>query len=325
MGTKSVKAILNGKEVEAIDGERLVDTIGRHGVFLPSPCYHKSLTETGHCGMCLVGARTKPTDDFTVIFACTATAKEGIEIDTEFPEALCKRLELFSMYLLQHPLDCSKCDKVGSCFIHRLVTRMKLHGFTRIVNGKLRDVRYKNFGKNIVFDGQKCIGCKRCIRFCRDILDDEVLGFLPTEDGYGEVTPYPGKELGGNYSLNLVDLCPAGALTDRNCVHQPQQWTLMRTESISTESSTGVNTYVLHRENKIFRIVPRENECVNGPWIPDSARMEHKLFANGKRLLKIMLNGRKASLRRAITHIVKAISGHKISVVCSGNVSLRFF
>ncbi|MDR1433097.1 MAG: (2Fe-2S)-binding protein [Puniceicoccales bacterium] len=323
MGATLIGMILNSKEVTATDGERLVDVIRRHGISLPSPCYHKSLTETGHCGMCLIGARAKAVDGFTVVSACTATARDGVEIDTEFPEALCKRMELLSLCLLQHPLDCSKCDKVGLCFIHRLATRMKLRGFTRIANGKLCNVRYKNFGKNIIFDGQKCIGCKRCIRFCRDTLDDEVLGFLPTEGGCGEVAPYPGKELSGNYCLNLVDLCPAGALMDRNHIHQPQQWTLMRTESISIESSVGVNTYVLHSENRIFRIVPRENEHVNGPWIPDSARVEHKFFSDRKRLLKTMINGRKVSLRAAITHIVKAIFGHRISVVCSGSMSLE--
>ena len=112
---KKINVILDGKKVEAFDGERLVSIIKRNGLFISAPCYHESLTETGHCGLCLVGARRKSSDDFTVLFACTATAKDGMEIDTRHPDALQERNKLLFMSLLSHPMDCSKCNKVGDC------------------------------------------------------------------------------------------------------------------------------------------------------------------------------------------------------------------
>jgi NADH-quinone oxidoreductase subunit G len=318
-----INIILNGKRVKALEEERLVEIIQRHDIPLSAPCYHGSLTETGHCGLCLVGARRKATDKFSVVFACTATAKDGMEIDTEYEEAVDKRNELFRLHLLRHPLDCSKCDKVGYCFLHKFASQAKFSGFSRIAKGQLQDIKYKEFGQHIFFDATKCIGCQRCIRFCRDILDEELLGFIRNEKGYGEIDLYPGKKLDSNYSLNLVDLCPAGAFVNRNCLYQPAEWRLVSTPSISTESSVGINTYVLHRGNKIFRIKPRENKYVNDAWISNSARNEHKYFENNKRLTKIMQNGRQVHLEAALLQIVESFLSNELAVVCSGNMSLE--
>jgi NADH-quinone oxidoreductase subunit G len=93
--------------------------------------------------------------------------------------------------------------------------------------------------------------------------------------------------------------------------------------SISAESSVGVNTYVLHKKNKIFRIVPRENVHVNGLWMPDSARTEHGQCSCEKRLVKITQNGRRISIGAAISQIIKSALGNKLFVVCSGNMSLE--
>ncbi|MDR2776813.1 MAG: (2Fe-2S)-binding protein [Puniceicoccales bacterium] len=323
MNNNRINITLNGKRVKAQEGERLVEIIQRHDIPLSAPCYHKSLTETGHCGLCLVGARRKVTDNFSVVFACTATAKDGMEVDTEYEEAVDKRNELSGLYLLRHPLDCSKCDKVGYCFLHRFASRTKFSGFSRIAKGQLQDIKYKEFGQHILFDAIKCIGCQRCIRFCRDILDEELLGFMRNENGYEEVDLYPGKRLDSNYSLNLVDLCPAGALVDKNCLYQPTEWRLVSTPSISTESSIGINTYVLHSGNKIFRIKPRENKYVNDVWISDSARNEHRYFENRKRLTKVVRNGQRARLEAALLQMVASFLSNELTVVCSGNMSLE--
>ncbi|MDR1173815.1 MAG: (2Fe-2S)-binding protein [Puniceicoccales bacterium] len=323
MNNNRINITLNGKRAKAQEGERLVEIIQRHDVPLSAPCYHRSLTETGHCGLCLVGARRKATDKFSVVFACTATAKDGMEIDTEYEEAVDKRNELFRLHLLQHPLDCSKCDKVGYCFLHKFASQTKFSGFSRIAKWQLQNIKYKEFGQHILFDATKCIGCQRCIRFCRDVLDEELLGFIRNENGYEEVDLYPGKRLDNNYSLNLVDLCPAGAFINGNCLYQPAEWRLVSTPSISTESSVGINTYVLHRENKIFRIKPRENKYVNDAWMSNSARNEHRYFENRKRLTKIIQNGRQVRLETALLPIVESFQTNELAVVCSGNMSLE--
>ncbi|MDR1596021.1 MAG: (2Fe-2S)-binding protein [Puniceicoccales bacterium] len=318
-----MNVILNGKKIRVLNGERLVEIIRRFEPSFPSPCYHGALTETGHCEMCFVGARRKAEDPFTVIFSCTATAKEGMEINTGYEPAVASRNKLIALCSLHHPADCAKCDKVGSCFLQKFAVQSKLPRFSRIVCGKLEGVEYVDIGSGVIFDKQKCIGCQRCVRFCRDILGEEVLGFLLGKGGFNTIELYPGKTLESNYAMNLVDLCQGGALISKNRIYQPSAWNLAKTMSISAESSVGVNTYVLHEKNKVFRIIPRENEHVNGTWMPDSARMEHE-FGNGReRLLRITQNGRRLPLKSAISQILKSALSNKLFVVCSGNMSLE--
>jgi NADH-quinone oxidoreductase subunit G len=174
-----------------------------------------------------------------VVFACTATAKEGMEIDTECEEAVNNRNELFRLHLLRHPLDCLKCDKVGYCFLYKFASQPKISGFTRIEQGQLQNVKYEEFGQYICFDAQKCIGCLRCVKFCRDILNEELRIFIRNENGFEKIALYTGKNLDNNYSLNLVDLCPAGAFVKKDCVYQLVEWDLISTPSISTERQRG--------------------------------------------------------------------------------------
>jgi NADH-quinone oxidoreductase subunit G len=154
-------------------------------------------------------------------------------------------------------------------------------------------------------------------------LDDEAISLIPDENGNRVIDLYPGKILNDNYYLNLVDLCPTGALLDRNCVFQPAACDLMHTESISTESSVGINTYILHKDNKIFRIIPRENKHVNGAWMTNSARSEHKEIEEKKRLTQITCRGKKKRMEIAIARVLECIANDTIAIVCSGNMSLE--
>jgi NADH-quinone oxidoreductase subunit G len=230
---------------------------------------------------------------------------------------------MIALHLLKHPLDCTKCDKAGDCFLQKFSAQTKLHGFSHISGGGDAATQYKKFAPGLLFDSQKCIGCQKCIRFFRDVMDDEAISLIPDENGNHVIDLYPGKVLNDNYYLNLVDLCPAGAFLDRNSVFQPAACDLMRTESISTESSVGVNTYVLHRDNKIFRIIPRENKHVNGAWMTNSARGEHREIEEKKRLTQITCRGKKKRMEIAIAQVLECITNDTIAVVCSGNMSLE--
>jgi NADH-quinone oxidoreductase subunit G len=318
-----VEVVLNGKKVPAKAGERLVEIIGRHGLFPCAPCYDKYLSETGHCDLCIVGVRQRETDRFTMVRACTATAKNGMEINTEYAKANLVRRGLLLSYLLDHPMDCSMCDKVGNCFLHKFSSQTKFRGFTRIVNGKLEGVVHEKFGTSIAFDREKCIGCRRCVRFYRDIIEEEKLSPMLNDKARWEVDLYPGKTLDDNYSLNVVDLCPAGAMVNEDCTYQPAAWDLIHTESISTESSVGINTHVLHKNDRIFRIIPRENAHVNGRWMTNSARREHLHPSAKDRLREISYGGACVHLATAAAHIIEAVSNDDLAIVCSGKLSLE--
>ena len=126
-----------------------------------------------------------------------------------------------------------------------------------------------------------------------------------------------------NYWENLVELCPAGALINMKNHYQPTQWSLVATPSISMESSVGINTYVLHKKNKIFRIIPRKNDYVNQDWITNSAREEFAYLYTKDRVQWVTKSGQQVELLNALTEVVKFCLEGEVHVVCSGTMSLE--
>jgi NADH-quinone oxidoreductase subunit G len=174
-----------------------------------------------------------------------------------------------------------------------------------------------------MLDDERCILCSRCIRFCDEIIGENVLGFI-NHGSYSTLTCYPGKELTSNYSLNTVDLCPVGALTSTDFRFQMRVWFLKQTSSICTESSTGVNTIVWSREGKIYRITPRQNDAVNDCWMPDSGRELYKIVEAQNRLHYPAIAGNKVNLDLALDRVMELFSiSADIAYVTNGHASLE--
>jgi NADH-quinone oxidoreductase subunit G len=175
-----------------------------------------------------------------------------------------------------------------------------------------------------MLDDERCILCSRCIRFCKEIAKDDVLGF--TDRGsYSTLTCYPGRQLTNNYSLNTVDLCPVGALTSTDFRFKMRVWFLKQTPGIDPESSAGANTVVWSREGVIYRITPRENDAVNDAWMADSGRELYKQVRASDRLAGVRVAGAPATLDAAIGRageLFRASAG-RVAVVGSGRSSVE--
>ena len=148
--------------------------------------------------------------------------------------------------LINHPLDCPICDQAGECKLQEQSTGYG-RGYSRFIEQKNVKPKRTLLGPRVMLDDERCILCSRCIRFCKEIAKDDVLGF--TDRGsYSTLTCYPGRRLENNYSLNTVDICPVGALTSTDFRFKMRVWFLKQTNSIDTESSAGANTVVWSRE-----------------------------------------------------------------------------
>ena len=124
-------------------------------------------------------------------------------------------------------------------------------------------------------DQERCVLCGRCVRFMRDIMHDEVLT-MSQRGTFNAITVYPGRELDSNYSMNTVDLCPVGALTSKDFRFKMRVWFLKETKTIDVDCGTGTNITLWTREDKVYRITPRQNDAVNSCWMPDSHRLNYK-------------------------------------------------
>jgi NADH-quinone oxidoreductase subunit G len=173
-----------------------------------------------------------------------------------------------------------------------------------------------------MLDDERCILCSRCVRFCKEIVGDDVLGFID-RGSYSTLTCYPGRKLENNYSLNTVDICPVGALTSTDFRFKMRVWFLKTTPGICAESSAGVNTEVWSREGVIYRITPRRNDEVNDPWMTDSGRLLYKQVTAGNRLLEHCVDGMAAPPAEALAKAGDLLKAGGVAIVGSGRSSVE--
>lgn len=316
-------------------GTRMIEACRQFQVEVPHYCYHPKLSSPGNCRMCLVqmGMPPRPTpgqeptyadDGFQPIgwmprpvIACANTVAENMGIRTtgELVEGV--RKGVMEFLLINHPLDCPICDQAGEC---RLQEFSVGHGQfkSRFIDMKVKKPKNVDIGPRIRLDDERCIMCSRCIRFMDEVADDPVLGFSQ-RGTYTTLTVHPDRELDSNYSLNTADICPVGALTSNDFRFQMRVWFLKETQTIDVNCGTGTNITVWTREDKIYRITPRQNNDVNSCWMPDSHRLNFHYIDSPERLTEPMVKvdgtHQPASWSDSMAKIVEALKSHKVEEV----------
>lgn len=300
---------IDGQDIDVPKGINIIEAvkIAGKGKEVPHYCYHPKLSIAGNCRMCMVemgmpmrdrgtgeaildedgtqkiGWMPKPT------IGCATNASPGMHIRTNSEMVKESRNGVTEFLLINHPLDCPICDQAGECRLQEFSAEHG-RGYSRFIEDKNVKPKRTRLGPRVTLDDERCILCSRCVRFSKEVADDDVLGFVD-RGTYSTLTCYPGKELSHNYSLNTVDICPVGALTSTDFRFKMRVWFLKRTNSICTESSVGANTEIWSREGKIYRITPRRNDEVNDTWMTDSGRALYAASESEDRLTHYTIEG----------------------------------
>ena len=291
MSEPLVKLTINGKPVEAPAGINLIEAAKLIGVEIPHFCYHPELCIAGNCRMCVVEVatlRTGPTGtpilewNPKLTIACNTTVVEGMEVVTHSPRIIEARRGVMEFLLINHPLDCPICDQAGECRLQELALDYG-RAESRFVEDKEKKPKRTPLGPKIMLDDERCILCSRCVRFMRDVAGQDCLGFTG-RGSRSTLTCYPGREPSSNYDLNIVDLCPVGALTSVDFRFQQRVWFLRQTRSICPHCSQGCNMVIGSREDTVYRLTPRDNESVNRRWMCDEGRLNYRLVNDPLRL-----------------------------------------
>lgn len=292
-------------------------------VDVPHYCYHPKLPVAGNCRMCLVefgtpamGPDRKPllNPDGSVkiaksprpAIACATPISPGMEIYTNTAGVTDMRKAILEFLLINHPLDCPICDQAGECKLQEYSVDYG-QSQSRFVEKKVHKPKRVDLGPRIVLDDERCILCSRCVRFTKDIVGDDALGFV-NRGSYNTLTHYPGKPFDNNYTLNTVDICPVGALTSKDFRFKMRVWFLKETKSICTSCGTGCNIVAGSREEKIYRYEPRENNAVNSSWMCDYGRLNYKWIGREDRLREVKVNGATSSWATAVREISQKLS-----------------
>ena len=278
-----VKITIDGKEVTTTKGKTVIQAAAEVGVAIPHYCYHPKLSIAGNCRMCMVEIEKMP----KLQIACNTQVAEGMGILTQSPKVLAVRKAVLEFLLINHPVDCPICDQAGECWLQDYYMQHDREE-SRFEVGKVHDRKRTIFGPNIVFDGERCIKCTRCVRFCQEITKTDELTVVNRSD-HSTIDLFEGAVLDNPLSANVVDICPVGALTDRDFRFKVRVWYLQKTPSICPGCSTGCNISVEAYQNRIARFKPRVNEAVNSHWLCDEGRYCFHDLAGGERLTTPMI------------------------------------
>ena len=331
---------IDGQPAEVPAGSNLVDALSGVGREIPHYCYHPKLSVSGNCRMCLVEMGTPGRDRATgepilnddgtpkimwvpkPVIGCATNVSPGMHVRTKSDLVKSCQQGVMEFLLVNHPLDCPICDQAGECRLQEFATDYG-RGYSRFIEHKNVKPKRTRIGPRVILDDERCILCSRCVRFCKEIADDPVLGFID-RGSYSTLTTFPGKQLENNYSLNTVDICPVGALTSTDFRFKMRVWFLKETPSIDTESSVGCNTLVGSREGKIYRITPRRNDAVNDTWMPDSGRVLYKMVDDESRLTQYAIEGRPSKAAEAISVAAgRLLEEGGVAIVASGRLSVE--
>ncbi|MEP7234113.1 MAG: 2Fe-2S iron-sulfur cluster-binding protein [Ignavibacteriota bacterium] len=262
------KVTIDGKEFEAQQGQTVIQVALENGIDIPHFCWHPALSVAGNCRMCLVDVEKIP----KLSIACSTTVGEGMVVHTQNEKSIKGREDVMEFLLINHPLDCPICDEAGQCKLQDYAFSHS-RGVSRFEEEKVHKEKRVPFGPTVLFDAERCISCSRCIRFGEEIADQPVLTFVDRGD-HVTIEPFPGMQLDNPYSMNVIDICPVGALTSRDFRFKARPWDMSFTETVCPHCARGCNIRAGVRDNEIMRLEPRPNPNVNDFWMCDVGRLE---------------------------------------------------
>ncbi|MDP4200468.1 MAG: 2Fe-2S iron-sulfur cluster-binding protein [Bacteroidota bacterium] len=272
------KITIDGTEYQARDGQTIIQVATENGIDIPHFCWHPALTVAGNCRMCLVEVEKNP----KLQIACATTVADGMNVKVNSPVATKGREDVMEFLLINHPLDCPICDEAGQCKLQDYAFEHS-RGVSRFVEEKNHKDKRVAFGPNVLFDGERCISCSRCIRFAQEVAEQPVLTFVNRGD-HVTINAVPAEGFDNNMSMNVIDICPVGALTSRDFRFKARVWDMSFTDSICPGCSRGCNVRVGVRNNEIMRLEPRNNPNVNEYWMCDYGRLSTYHAVNEERL-----------------------------------------
>ncbi|MCX7601390.1 MAG: molybdopterin-dependent oxidoreductase [Meiothermus sp.] len=349
------KVTVNDRTIEVPNGTSVMDAIFHAGYDVPLFCAEKHLSPVGACRMCLVktgSPRKGPDGQFILengqpkIFwmpklsaACVTAVSDGMTIDTLSDEVKHAQSGMVELTLFNHPLDCPTCDKGGACelqdrsYEYGLVEKfyqpnpMELPLYTRFEMTRRHVDKHHALSPFIVLDRERCIHCKRCVRYFEEIPGDEVLDFI--ERGVHTFINSEDDGLPSNFTGNIVDICPVGALLDQTARFRARNWEYDSTETTSMDDASGAAIMVDTRSGLLERIRAAERREVNEVWISDAARFGHEwVNENRVRSPLVRKEGRlvEASWEEALEAIrsgLGSVAKADIGIYLGGNSSLE--
>jgi NADH-quinone oxidoreductase subunit G len=283
-----IKVTIDDIEIEVEEGTTIMNAARMIGgdVVPPAMCYYSSLPGTGgKCRTCLVeiaaGSTKDPRPMPKLMVSCSTTVQDGMIVKNRTSEKVIEnRGAVVEFLLINHPLDCPVCDQAGECDLQDL-------GFSHGKEGSRYEEEKRTFepidiGENIKLHMNRCILCYRCVHVANQLTDQRVHGALHRGD-HTEISTYIEQAVDNDFSGNMIDVCPVGALTDRSARFKSRVWFLkpMNASCECTKCSGKAVVWMFGKQ--MYRVTTRQDEYgeveVNDgkpEWICNECRFDKK-------------------------------------------------
>ena len=279
---------IDGRTIEAANGQTIIEAAQQAGITIPHFCWHPALTVAGNCRMCLVNVGMQKKDasgglQFTdagepeigwfpkMQIACATNVSDGMFVDTSSEKTESAQNAVMEFLLINHPLDCPICDEAEQCKLQEYAFNHS-KGQSRFEEEKTHKEKRVELGPHVLFDGERCISCSRCIRFADEVAKQPVLTFVQRGDKV-TIRTFPETTFDSPYSMNVIDICPVGALTSVDFRFKARVWEMSFTDSVCIGCARGCNVSLGVMDNQVLRSEPRTNMHVNDYWMCDHGRL----------------------------------------------------
>lgn len=316
-----IDIIIDSKTYHVEEGSLLIDLLIKEEIKVPYFCYHESLGADGNCRMCMVEIEGQKRPQI----ACDTFIKPNMEVRSTGESIEKVRTDILELELINHPVDCPTCDQAGECSLQEFYMDYGLNDSKVTIADKIKHAKHVDLGSNVILDQERCVLCARCTRFTDKITHTHELGIIGRGDE-AKVSTMPGRKLDNPYAMNVVDLCPVGALTSKDFRFAQRVWFLQTVNSICHGCAKGCNIFIDHNKIKyqddvIYRFRPRRNDDVNGFFICDEGRLSYKDLQENRQEVAL-LNGKEITEEVAIKEAQTLIQKYQdnISVVIDANL-----
>lgn len=286
-----MKVVVDGVTLDLPSGTSAIDAVFAAGSDVPYFCSQPYMSPIGACRMCLakVGAPRKERDGSWILdeatgqpkifwfpnlmATCTTAVMDGMVVDTRSEQVKAAQNGMIEFTLINHPLDCPVCDKGGACELQDRAYEYG-DGVSRFQFTKRHQEKHHALSDLITLDRERCIHCKRCVRYFEEVPGDEVLDFI--ERGGHTYIGTLEAGLPSNFTGNITDICPVGALLDTTSRFRGRNWEYHHTATTSLDDASGSAIIVDGRTGRIERIKAGHHPEINKTWIDDGTRFGHE-------------------------------------------------
>jgi iron-only hydrogenase group A len=233
----SIQIEVNGKKIEAFEGETILTVLKRNAIRVQTLCHMNDFIPSGACRLCVVEIVGSP----KLVSSCSYPVADGMKILTNSPRVIESRKTIIELLLSNHPDDCLYCIRNNNCELQSLAK--EYHVIERRINGKKNSFKLDHAGTSIVRDPEKCILCGRCVRICEETMGVSAIEYV-NRGSKTVIGTTMQKGLNTSSCVNCgqcIMVCPTGALTEKNQTHLVQDALQQKNKTLVVQYAPSIS------------------------------------------------------------------------------------